>query len=82
MKTATNILDFIALIIQLLGTYIMFKNSPDNKPEGVVYLRQFGEVDFKKPKKKNLWLNNGFFILGLGFAVALISLILKMSIAE
>ena len=77
MIVIINILDFIALSIQLIGIWIMFKNSPDNKPDGVIYLKKWGETDLKEPKTKNLRLKEGFLILGIGFIIAFISLILK-----
>lgn len=75
MGRVTNILDLLALIIQIMATIIMFFNSPSNKPEGSFIYS--GNPDFTTPKRKNRWLKNGFLILCLGFILQLISLIIK-----
>jgi hypothetical protein len=82
MDTLTIIIDFTSLSIQLIGTWIMFKNSPDNKPEGVVFLKGWGDIDYDEPKRKNKKFKNGFLILGIGFILAFISLLLKTFVSH
>ena len=75
MTILVTILDFTALIVQLIGSGIMYKNSPENKSDGF-FIYSSGP-DYKTPKKKNEKFKWGFFVLGLGFFLALISLLLK-----
>jgi hypothetical protein len=56
----------------------MFYNSPENKPEGLF----FGDGNLEPPKRKNRRLKLGFFILAIGFAVALISMVTKMIVEK
>ena len=75
MSILIKILDLAALIVQLVGSWIMFKNSPENKPNGVFVGSE--NPDYKQSIKKNLKLKRGFLILGVEFFLALISLLLK-----
>ncbi|WP_377184716.1 hypothetical protein [Mucilaginibacter ximonensis] len=77
MDIIIKIADALALILQFVGTLFMYLNSPVNKPEGVVYLKNFGETSFAVPKRRNKMLRVGFLTLAIGCGVALISLILK-----
>jgi hypothetical protein len=75
MTKITNFLDLFALIIQLSGSILMFYNSPDNFPDASF---SYGRnPDYETPKRKNKLVKRGFGILGIGFLVAIVSLILK-----
>jgi len=72
----TNLLDLLALLIQITGTVIMFLNAPKNEPKGTfVYA---GNSDYETPKKRERRTKWGFFLLAVGFAIQLISLLIKM----
>jgi hypothetical protein len=73
----TNLLDLLALLIQITGTVIMFFNAPKNKPEGT-FIRA-SNPDYETPKKRERRIKWGFFLLAIGFAIQLVSLIIKMS---
>lgn len=74
----TNLLDILALIIQIIATILMFLNSPSNKPEGNFIYSD--DPDYLLPKRKNKWLKKGFLILCIGFMLQLISLFTKQLI--
>ncbi len=75
MEIVLKILDVISLIIQFVGAYLMYKNSPENQPK--LPLMFGGEYDVITYKKQNRWLKNGFFILSIGIFLSLASLLLK-----
>jgi hypothetical protein len=72
--TITTILDLLALVVQFVGSLVMYLNSPLNRPEGVI----FGAGDTIIPKQRNRRLKTGFSILALGLFIALVSKILSM----
>ena len=73
MNTFTTLLDFISLAIQIVGSWIMYKNSPDNIPSGLI----FAKVDTLQPQFKNMMVKRGFFLLGVGFVLTFLSMMLK-----
>lgn len=75
MEKIINILDVLALLVQLIGSGFIYYNSPENIPVGSPI--GFGETDFKTPKKRNKALKTGFLILSIGFVIAIVSLVLK-----
>jgi hypothetical protein len=72
----TNCLDLAALLIQITGTIIMFLNAPKNEPKGsFIYA---SNPDYEAPKRRERRTKRGFLLLAIGFAIQLISLIVKM----
>ncbi len=71
-----NFLDFIAVLIQLTGTVVMFLGSPNNKPFGAFVGKS--DPDYETPRRKNTIMKIGLAVLGLGFIVQIISLCIKM----
>jgi len=69
-------LDILALLVQLVGAFIMYKNSPNNTETNASF---FDDYDQVKPieEKKNENLKRGFLLLVIGILIALISTILK-----
>ena len=74
MDLATKLLDIVALVIQFLGAFIMYKNSPINRITGTMF---GGDYDQSIPNRKNKLLKTGFLLLSIGVLLSLISLILK-----
>jgi len=75
MELLEKLLDILALIVQLIGALMMYKNSPINTLQ---YPTQMGGVtDVKTYKIKNRWLERGLLILVIGFAIGLFSLLMK-----
>jgi len=72
----TNLLDFAALVIQVIGTVIMFLNSPKNEPKGTFI--GTSNPDYETPKKREHRTKRGFFLLAVGFSIQLLSLVIKM----
>jgi len=72
----TNILDLTALIIQIIGTIIMFLNAPKNEPKGAFI--GTSNPDYKTPQKRERRTKYGFLLLAIGFAIQLASLIIKI----
>ena len=64
------LIDIAALIIQIIGTLVMYFNTPNNR----VPIYMFDETI---PEKKNRNLRIGLIILCCGFILQLISLVLK-----
>lgn len=75
MKLLTIVLDFVSVFIQLIGTGIMFFNSPINELGKTSY----GGKD-KEVSRKNKFLKMGFLILAIGFIIQIIDMILKTTI--
>jgi len=74
MKTITDILDIVSLLIQLGAAVVMFKNSPINTITGT---QLGGNYDKSIPDLKNKRLKNGFRLLAIGISISVISLLLK-----
>jgi hypothetical protein len=74
MKSLINILDILALVIQLTGSIIMFRNSPINRVTGT---QLGGDYDKELPKLKNYKLKVGFLLLAVGIFISIVSLLLK-----
>ncbi|HEY4063879.1 MAG TPA: hypothetical protein VGM30_18355 [Puia sp.] len=72
----TNLLEFAALVIQVIGTVIMFFNAPKNEPKGAF----IGTLnpDYETPRKREHHTKWGFFLLAMGFGIQLLSLVIKM----
>jgi hypothetical protein len=58
----SNLLDLFALAVLLVGSWIMYKNSPFNKPNDET--------------PKGIWFKRGVLTLSIGFFIALLSRIL------
>lgn len=70
-----NLLDFLAVSIQIIGTIFLFFSSPENKPNiSIVY----SDYNIKEPKKRNKKMQIGFLILCIGLIVQAVSIGLKL----
>jgi hypothetical protein len=58
----SNFLDSIAFIVLLVSSWMLYKNSPLNKPNNETL--------------RNLWFKRGLLLLSIGFFIALLSRIL------
>jgi hypothetical protein len=75
MLMLNNLLDLLAVLIQIIGTYILVKGSPENTFKGAVIYSN--NEDFKKIEKQNKKMKNGFKILLFGLAIQGISVGIK-----
>lgn len=71
-----SLMDLLALIIQIWGTTIMFLNAAKNKPNGSFIIAD--NPDYVTPNKRERRLRWGFLLLGIGFLIQFISLIMKI----
>jgi hypothetical protein len=71
-----NLLDLAALVIQVIGTVIMFFNAPKNEPKGSFI--GSSDPDCETPRKRERRIKWGLFLLAVGFGIQLLSLIIRM----
>jgi len=74
MDTLT-IIDLGSLIFQIIGSGILYYNSPINEPKGTFIYN--GDPDYEKIKKKNLRNKLGFKLLTLGLLIQFVNTLYK-----
>lgn len=77
MDFIIKFLDVLALVIQFIGVWLMYKNSPINKMLSGTGWGDDGAKKRKELEDKNKLIRCGFLILAIGIGLSLISLIIK-----
>ena len=70
-----NILDLVAVVIQIIGSFFLFFSSPENKTDAALIFA--ANSDFNSIKQRNFRMRIGFLILCIGLMVQGFSVGLK-----
>lgn len=71
----TNIIDLISLLFQVIGSGILFFNSPINEPKGMIV--NIENPDYNKLEKRNKKSKLGFSLITIGLLIHFFHLLVK-----
>lgn len=69
-----KLMEISSILFQLVGSIILFLNSPINEPTGSFIYSE--NPNYDKPKKKNISLKWGFGVMLVGFCIQLLTLVI------
>lgn len=77
-----DVLNLIALVISIIGSYRMYYFSPETKSEVYIYLDSEMEEIYKRDAYKNRMVRNGMFFLLIGFVLQAIAIFLNIGLKQ
>lgn len=70
-----TIIDLSSLMFQIIGSWILFYNSPINEPNGTLIYNS--DPDYNKLNKKNKRTKLGFMLLTIGLLIQFVNTLYK-----